>query len=41
MEREAGTLRVLQPTEQEEFHIEIRVLDGVREVAESIALISE
>jgi hypothetical protein len=39
-EREAGTLRFLRPREQEEFRIELRVLDGVSEIENSIALIS-
>ena len=38
-EREAGTLRFLPPGEQVEFRIELRVLDGVSEVENSIALI--
>ena len=36
-EREAGTLRILQPGEKEEFRIEFRVLDGEQEVSEAIA----
>jgi len=36
-EREAETLRILKPGENEVFAIEIRVLEGEREVAEAIA----
>lgn len=36
-EREAGTLRILRPGEEEKFEIELRVLDGEPEVAEAIA----
>jgi hypothetical protein len=39
-QREAGTLHFLKPGEQEEFLIELRVLDGVSEVKNSIASIS-
>lgn len=36
-EREAGTLRVLEPGAKDEFNLEIRVLDGEKEVAQAIA----
>ena len=36
-EREAGTLRILEPGEKEEFQLELRVLDGAAEVAKAIA----
>jgi len=36
-EREAGTLRLLEPGEKEEFQLELRVLDGAAEVAQAIA----
>jgi hypothetical protein len=40
VEREAGTLRVLRSGENEEFNLELRVLDGAREVSEAIENIS-
>jgi len=36
-EREAGTLRLLEPGEKEDFQLELRVLDGAAEVAKAIA----
>ena len=36
-ERDAQTLHFLQPGQQEEFHVELSVLDGVHEVEKSIA----
>jgi hypothetical protein len=35
-ERQAGRLKLLAPGEREEFALDLRVLDGVEEVAEAI-----